>query len=118
MVEIRRRHFEKRRRAIGSGVVHQNVQRGQTGDAGLHRSEIGDVERNSLSRAARRHDRVARRLDLAFGASGQNHFSPGLGESSRGRKAEASAGAGHKRALPVQAEGRRAGNLRHSAAWA
>ena len=118
MVEIRRRDFEKRRRAIGPGVVDQNVERWQAGDAGLHRREIGDVELNSLSRAARRHDRVARRLDLAFGASGQDDLSPRFSESGRSREAETSARAGHQRALPVETERRRAGNLRHSAACA
>jgi hypothetical protein len=98
-------------------LVHQNVQRGQTGNAGLHRREIGDVERNGLCGAACRYDRVARRLDLTLCASRQDDFSPGLGKTGGGRKAEASACAGDKRALPVQTEGWRAGNLRHSAAW-
>jgi hypothetical protein len=116
VVEIGRRRFQKWSRAIGPGVVHQNIQSGQIPDAGLHRCEIGDVERNSLRRAARQQNRLARRFDLTFGASRKDYFGPGGGETSRCREAEASACACHERALPVEAEGRRARKLGHFAA--
>ena len=88
------------------------------GDRLAHGVEIGHVERQRIGLAAFGFDRGGGVFDVLPGAGGERDMRAGIGQRDRRRQPDAAAGAGHQRALAVEAKGGRGRKVHHSAAVA
>ena len=109
------RDVEQRLGPVGAGVVDEDVEGLGAGDRGLHGGKIGDVEDQRLGLLTARPDRLRGRLDLALRARGERHMRAGVGQRPGGGQPDAAPGAGHQRALAVEAEGGGSSKFHYSA---
>jgi hypothetical protein len=79
-VEILDADIHQRLRAIGAGIVDEDIERRCLADRRLHGGEVGDVERERLGLMSAGADGRGGGLDLILGARRQRHLRPGLGE--------------------------------------
>src|SRR5262249_47348854 len=76
---------------------------------------IGDVELERVGLVAARGDRLRRGLDLLARARGERHVRAGLCQRRRRSEPDAASAAGDQRALAVETEGGRFGEIDHHA---
>ena len=74
-------------------------------DRGLHGGQISHVEHQRVGLLPARADRACGFLDLGRGAREQGHMRAAVRQRGGRREPDAASGAGHQRALAVEAEG-------------
>jgi hypothetical protein len=118
-VEIFDPHIGKGRGLVCAGVVYEDVERRLGGDRCFHCIHVAHIKREWLGLLSARANGLSCFLDLLGGARGKRDLGAGIGQCRSCRQPDAAAGTGHQRALAVEAERRRPGQIDgHSAACA
>ncbi len=88
-IELILRHVEEVSRAVGAGVVEQDVERIPLGQRGLQHRRVADIASQSLGLSTGITDRSGRRFDLAAGTRHQRDVRTGRSQCGGAGEADA-----------------------------